>query len=148
MGAMNPPLPPGAPPQPPKKTNWWMIGGCGCMGVIVLGLGMIAVGFFSVMGIIKSTGPYKTALAAAQNSPAVQAELGTPIEAGFFTMGSVNTNSQNGATTEEADLTIPLKGPKGAGKVHYSATKAGNGWNVKDFSVTIDGSGKKIDLSR
>jgi hypothetical protein len=151
---MNPPIPPippapGMPPfpaAPPKKSNWWMIGGCGCLGMIVLGIGLAATIFFFVVNVIKGTEPYQTALTAAANAPEVQAELGTPIEAGFMPQGHVNSNTSNGNTTETADLTIPLKGPKGSGRVHYSARKSGGDWEVSDWTVTIDGSGNRIDL--
>lgn len=114
--------------------------------MIVLGIGLATAIFFFVVNVIKGTEPYQTALTAATSSPDVQAELGTPIEAGFMPQGHVNTNTTNGTTTETADLTIPLKGPKGSGRVHYAASKSGGDWDVSDFTVTIDGSGTRIDL--
>lgn len=123
-----------------------MIGGCGCLGMIVLGIGLATAIFFFVVNVIKGTEPYQTALMTAASSPDVQAELGTPIKAGFIPQGHVNSNTSNGSTTETADLTIPLKGPKGSGHVHYAARKSGGDWNVSDFTVTIDGSGTRINL--
>src|SRR5262245_51618992 len=107
-------MPPSTPPfpqaTPPKQKNWWLIGCSGCLGLIVLGMIAGGVIFFGVVKVIKSTEPYKTALAGATNSAEVQEELGTPIEAGFMPQGSVNTNTSDGSTVETADLTIPLKG--------------------------------------
>jgi len=142
--ASTPPSPP--PALPAKKTNWWLLGCGGCLGLIVFG--MIGAGalFFGVMKVIKSTEPYQTALTAATNSPEVQAELGTPIKTGFFLQGSVNSNIQNGITTETANLTIPLKGPKASGSLHYAAQKTDAKWTVSDFTVTVEGSEKKIHL--
>ena len=115
--------------------------------MIVLGiLGSVAL-FFGVTKVIKSTGPYKTAVATATNSPEVQAKLGTPITTGMMIQGSVNTNTSNGVTTEMANLTIPLKGPKASGSLHYAATKNGATWEVSDFTVTVDGTGEKISLA-
>lgn len=143
-------MPPSPPPFPqdtaPKKKNWWLIGCSGCLGLIVLG--MIAGGaiFVGVLQVIKSTEPYKTALAAASGSPEVQEALGTPVAPGFMPVGSVNSNTEGGTTVETADLTIPLKGPKASGSVHYAAKKAGGEWEVSDFTVTVEGSGQKIHL--
>lgn len=140
---------PETPPVPSaKKTNWWLIGCGGCLTLLVLMVLGIGAIFFGVTKIIKSTEPYQTAVSTAANSPEVQEELGTPITPGFFIQGSVNSNSSNGTTTERADLTIPLTGPKASGHVHYAATKTDGKWNVRDFTVTVDGSGKQIHLGQ
>ena len=135
------------PPVPPaKKTNWWLIGCGGCLTLIVLGaIGAGAI-FFGVMKVLKSTEPYQTAVAGATHSPEVQAELGTPITTGFLLQGNVNSNTSGGTTTEVANLTIPLKGPKASGSLHYAAEKSGTDWQVSDFTVTVDESGKKIHV--
>ncbi|MEP6672845.1 MAG: cytochrome c oxidase assembly factor Coa1 family protein [Chthoniobacter sp.] len=135
------------PPVPPaKKTNWWLIGCGGCLGLMVLALIGGGAIFMGVLKIIKSSGPYQTAVAGATASPEVQAELGTPIEPGFMPQGNVNTNDSGGTSTGTADLTIPLKGPKASGSLHYAATKDGGDWVVSDFTVTVEGSGKKIHV--
>ena len=142
-------MPPPTPgPVPTKKTNWWLIGCGGCLGLIVLGLIGGAVLVFGVTRVIKSTEPYTTAVSAAMNSPAVQARLGTPIQPGFLPQGNVNSHTSNGVTTETADLTIPLKGPKASGHVHYAASREGAKWEVRDFTVTVDGTGEQIKLGQ
>ena len=145
---MSSPIPPGSPglPPQPKKTNWWLWGCGGCLGLVILGIIGIGVIFWGVMGVIKGSESYRTAFSAAAKSPEVQAELGTPIEAGFMPQGNVSTNGLGDSATGNADLTIPLKGPKGTGSVHYAASKSGGNWDVSDFTVTIDGSGKRITL--
>lgn len=137
------------PPIPSaRKTNWWLLGCGGCLTLIVLGFLAGGAIFYGVMKVIKSTEPYQTALAGATNSPEVQAELGTPIQPGFMVQGAVNSNISGGTTTETADLTIPLKGPKAAGRVHYAATKSDGKWDVRDFTVTVDGTNKTIPLAQ
>jgi hypothetical protein len=139
-----------SPPQPPlpspSKTNWWLIGCGGCLGLLLIGaLGFGAL-FFGVMKVIKSSDPYKIAVDGAIRSPEVQAELGTPITTGWMIQGSVNSNISNGVTNETANLTIPLKGPKASGSLHYAAARTGDKWDVSDYSVTA-ASGKTIHLS-
>jgi hypothetical protein len=114
--------------------------------LIVLGILGSAALFFGVMKLIKSSEAYQTAVAAATNSPEVQAKLGTPITTGLMIQGNVKTNTSDGTTTGIANLTIPLKGPKGTGSLHYAATKNGSTWVVSDFTVTIDGTGESITL--
>jgi hypothetical protein len=114
---------------------------------VLIVLGVIAGGaiFMGAMKIIKSTEPYKTAVAAAINCRRSKARH--PHRTGFMPQGNVNSNTSNGETRETADLTIPLKGPKASGSVHYAATKNGSTWEVSDFTVTIDGTGEKISLA-
>ena len=138
-------MPPPTPEVPPaKKKNWWLIGCGGCLGLIVLGIIAGGALFFGIVKVIKSTEPYQTAVSVASNSPEVQDKLGTPITPGFMPQGNVNSHN----STETANLTIPLKGPKGSGNVHYAATKEDGKWNVSDFTVTIDGSEEKINLAK
>ena len=145
---MPPPIPPF--PQgagagtPTKKTNWVLIGCGGCLTLIVLGLIASAAIFFGVVNMIKSTEVYRMALATATSSPEIQEALGTPIEPGFMPQGSVNSHTSDGTTIETADLTIPLKGPKASASLHYAGRKAGGQWEASDFTVTVEGSGKKI----
>ena len=135
-----PPPPVGAPP--PKKTNWVLIGCGGCLGLIILGaIAGVAI-FFGVLKVIKSSDAYQTALNGAVNSPLVQEELGTPITAGMMPQGSVNTTNDTG----NADLTIPISGPKAEASIHYRATRANSVWTVSEHKVTVKGSGKEIDL--
>ncbi|HEY3897393.1 MAG TPA: cytochrome c oxidase assembly factor Coa1 family protein [Chthoniobacter sp.] len=142
-------MPPPTPPIPPatKKTNWWLIGGGGCLGLILLGILGFGALYFALTKVIKSTDPYKIAVDGATHSPEVQAELGTPIAPGFFIQGTVNSNISNGTTNETANLTIPLKGPKASGVVHYAGTRNDGKWEVSDFSVIVTGSNKRISLS-
>jgi len=142
--AMNPPYP-GA--ESPKKTNWWLLGCGGCLGLILLAAIGGALLFMGVLKVVKSSGPYQTAVDLATKSPDVQAELGTPITTGFFPMGNVSTHINNGVETGAADLTIPLKGPKDSGSLHYSATNSGKEWKISDFTLTVKSNGKVVPLN-
>lgn len=72
------------------------------------------VGFFVyIFGLhIKGTDAYACALAEARRSPVVIAELGEPIEPGFFAWTS--NYSQEGSVTDTS-FRITLEGPKGKG---------------------------------
>jgi hypothetical protein len=139
-----PPLPSGLPPATSGSSNkkWILFGGCGCLGLLLLGLAFAGALFLGVTKVIKSTGPYQTALASAKESPEVQAELGTPIEEGFMPSGNVNVTNDTG----EANLTFSIKGPKGSGTVHYRASRSRGEWHTQENTVTIEESGKVIDL--
>jgi hypothetical protein len=141
-----PPTPPPAPKS--KKTCLWL--GCGgCLGLVVLGAGGLAFFVFVIMGAIKNAEPYKTVMTTVKESPAVQAELGTPIEAHWNASLNVSANANGGTSSSTADFTIPVSGPKGSGSVRYVAAKTSDGpWTPSTFTVTVDGSGKVINLGQ
>ena len=147
---MNPPTPPlpGLPPalQPDqkKKTHWVLWGGCGCLGIVLIGALFSGLMFFGVSKIMKSTGPYETAFKGAAESPLVQAALGTPIEAGLMPMGNVVTSFDSGS----ANLTISISGPKGAGTIHFRATRSKGEWHTHEHTVRIERTNELIDLLR
>ena len=133
--------------HPVKEKNWWSrnwkwVVPSGCLTVILLFVGFFAVIFFGVFGILKSTEVYKTSLAAAQNSAEVQEALGTPVEAGLFMSGSINTNGGSG----DADISIPISGPNGKGTVYAIATKSAGTWSYSTLEVQVEGASGRIAL--
>lgn len=107
--------------------------------LFVLFVCSIAMIVFSAM---KSTDVYKDALAKAKANPAVIEALGSPIKDGLFVSGNTNANGASG----EADLAIPISGPKGKGTIYLKAKKSLGRWNYSDLAVEIQKTGERIDL--
>jgi len=130
------------------KPNWWSRNwkwfvptGClGFLALIAVFVGCILVFVFSVM---KSTDVYKTAIARAKASSEVQAALGTPIKEGFFVGGSQHVNPASG----DANLSIPISGPKGSGTIYVEAKKSAGHWQYSTLVVEIDATKKRIDIN-
>ena len=97
---------------------------------------------FLVFGTLKSTDVYKTALARAKSDPAVVEALGTPITEGFFMSGSTHVQGTSG----DADIGIPISGPKGKGTVYAVATKSAGRWNYSTLEVEVNGRADRINL--
>ena len=131
-----------------RNWKWFVPTGC-CLGtllglilaVAVFGFSIFAI-FSGVSAALKSSEPYKVAVARAHADARVATALGTPLEEGF-PMGSINTNNDTG----DVDLKIPISGPKGKGTIYVAGTRSGATWTYSKMSVTIDGSGNTIDLS-
>jgi hypothetical protein len=105
------------------------------------------VGFFGgiflfVFGVFKNSDVYVKSLTKAQASPAVIQTLGEPVEEGFLLFGSIHVNGPSG----EADLAIPISGPKGTGTIYAVATKSAGIWHFEVLKVGIKGSEERIDL--
>ena len=123
--------------------NWkWMVP-VGCLGLIVAAVAVVLIIVLVVFGAIKSSDVYQEALRRAQTSPAVVSALGQPVEAGWLVSGSVNVNSGGG----EADLKIPISGPKGNGTVYAVATSSGGDWDYSKLEVEVEGQSRRIDLN-
>jgi hypothetical protein len=134
-------------PPPPRQLSWLSRNmgcaiGLGCLAMVIAG----AVFFFGIFGIVfgamRSSDAYKVAVSTASANPTVVAELGTPIEPGWFTSGKVNTTGSTG----HAELSIPISGPRSSATITAVADKAGGTWTFSTLSVTVDGKPTPIDL--
>jgi hypothetical protein len=95
-----------------------------------------------VFSAVKSTDVYKDALARAKVHPAVIEALGSPITEGFLVSGNTNVNGASG----EANLSIPVAGPKGKGTLYVAARKSLGRWNYSGLVVEIGQTHQRIDL--
>jgi len=123
--------PAGLPPAPRPQRGWfgrnwkWFVPLVIVLPIIVCCGGVTAI-VGGVFGMIKSSEPYKHALAQAQSNPQVVAAVGTPIKASFFAGGNINLNNDAG----NADLVIPVTGPKGAGTIFDDLVNPANRENL------------------
>jgi hypothetical protein len=137
--------------QPPQKSwlrrNWIWVFAAGCLTpIIACGVGITLI-FALVFGALRSSEVYADAVRQARASPEVQARLGSPIKVGLWVSGSINLKTENGTETGDADLTVPLSGPKGTGTGHAVAHKAGGKWTYSTLEVVIPGNpAERIDL--
>ncbi|MCH6485092.1 cytochrome c oxidase assembly factor 1 family protein [Pseudoxanthomonas sp. LH2527] len=130
----------------PAQPGWWQRNWKWCVPVlgalllamfVALALGGVAL----LLGAIKSSGAYQQALTRAQSDPAVIAALGEPIRAGWFVQGNISTSGASG----EADLAIPLDGPRADGTLYVVAEKRAGEWRYETLAVNVDG-GERIVL--
>lgn len=134
------------PPSPAKnwwQRNWKWFVPTGCLSLIAfVALFFVCIAFF-VFGILKSSDVYKTAISRAKSDQRVVAALGTPIQEGMFVGGKVNVTGPSG----EADLAIPISGPKGKATIYAVGTKFAGEWTFSKLIVKVDGGGT-IDLNQ
>jgi cytochrome oxidase complex assembly protein 1 len=137
-------IPPAVPPSRPNwwKRNWKWVVPIGCLGVAAFFLIFAASIVIIVFSAMKSTDLYKDALTRATENPAVIEALGSPIKAGLLVSGNTNVNGASG----EANLSIPISGPKGKGTVYVAATKSLGRWNYSGLIVEIDKTHERINL--
>ena len=68
--------------------------------------------------------------------------LGSPITDGFLVSGNTNVNGASG----EANLSIPVSGPKGKGTIYAAATKSLGRWNYSGLVLEIEKTHQRINL--
>ncbi len=118
-----------------KKSSPWMWLGIGC-GVLALGLAaFVAFIVIVVFGSMRRAAPYQEPLALAQSDSRVIEALGSPIRPGYFFSGSINTKNRDG----DANLSIPIRGPKGGGILEVRATKTAGKWTYQVMKVEAKG---------
>ena len=121
--------------------NWgWVLGG-GCLTLIVLfflGIGTI---FFGVTKMFSSSEPYQHAMESTINNKDVIAILGEPVETDGMMNGSINLGGDG-----DADFKIPIKGPKGSGRIVVKAIKDYGEWGYSKLYVQFQGDYEVINL--
>lgn len=136
--------------QPQQRSwmgrNWWWAVPVGCLLPILACGGCFAVIGGAVFGALKSSDPYKEGVAKAKASPAVRDALGEPIQEAWYVSGNLNTQTTNGVETGNADLTIPLSGPKGSGSVHVVGQKNAGTWTYSTMDATLPGQNHPVNL--
>jgi hypothetical protein len=140
-GSYTTPHTPGGQPPPKKSSGCGKIALIGC--TVILALAIIFVGglVFFVFGAIKRSDVYTEARNRAAADPRVIATLGEPINTGWWVSGSVHVDNGRGT----ADITFPIKGPKGEAKVHATASRDTSAWSYSQLTVTPEGGGQ-IDV--
>jgi cytochrome oxidase complex assembly protein 1 len=141
---MEQPPPPG-PPAP--KTNWWKRNWkwfvpLGCFSIAILFVAFVASIVLIVPSAVKSTDVCKDALTRAKAHPAVIEALGSPVTEGFLVSGKTNVNGASG----EANLSIPVCGPKAKGILYVAAMKSLGRWNYSGLVLEIAKTHQRINL--
>jgi len=124
------------------SRNWKWLLPLGCLAPIVA-LALFVGGIVLVVGgAIRTSDPFNVGVQRARESPDVVASLGEPIEVGWLISGNINVNGPSG----EANLSIPLTGPKGAATLYVVAEKSAGEWVFERLEVEIEGASDRVDL--
>ena len=150
MSDAPPPIPAAPPPVPvvsvAKSSNGtkkaWLFGCGGCLVLVAL-LGAFGAAIFAF--VFKALGESEAAQASlreAQASTVLIEEIGEPMTVGWLVMGSVNVSNDSG----EADIIVPIEGPKGTASVHTIEVREGGVGTMQEMTATVAGSGTTVDL--
>ena len=134
---------PGSGVMPNQRKSWLGRYWIWLLAALLLCGALFVFGIFSlIIGAMRGSDVAKEAVARAQSNALVAQRLGAPISEGWFVSGSINVSTGSG----DADLTVPISGPKGKGTVYVKAMKTAGRWDYSLMQAAIDGSGDRIDL--
>ncbi|WP_430411431.1 cytochrome c oxidase assembly factor Coa1 family protein [Kordia sp.] len=130
----------------PRK-NWWQRNWkwfvpTGCLTLIVVFVIFIVAMFFTVTSMLKESTPYVDAFEAATNNSYVIEQLGEPIEQSALIQGQISISN----SASDADISIPLKGPKGEAMLHVIGTKNNSEWSYSKMKVYFTTSKDSLNL--
>jgi hypothetical protein len=140
------PFSPASPSPPAPKTwlqrNWkWFVPALALAGLLAMATFVIGI-FLLVRVTMTSSYPYKFAIQRAEHSPQVAAEIGTPIHVGWLILGRFNYQGSEG----DADLDVPIYGPRGTGHLFIVAKKHAGRWTFQTLEVDVMGDPVAIPL--
>jgi hypothetical protein len=111
--------------------------------MLALFFAFVAVIVIVVFGAMKSSDAYQIAVKRAESDPRVTSALGTPIKEGWYLSGKTNVTGGSG----DADLSIPISGPKSGGTLYAVAKKSAGKWHFSTLQVHVDKNDETIDLA-
>jgi hypothetical protein len=124
----------------PERTWWernlkWVLLAAVLLVLLCLAA-FVGLIFIAVVSATRSSEVYRTALMRAQAHPGVVERLGQPVEPGLLVQGRIETDNRQG----EADLAIPISGPRGEAEISLVARKRAGIWHFEHLEVrTPDG---------
>lgn len=144
MAAPSNPVPGVANPGPGWFARNWK------WALLITGLGLVLLLAAFAAGILllvetsfQHSGFYNDALDRARANPEVVQKIGQPLRAGWLASGGVNTT---GSSSGDANVAIPISGPKGKGTIYLVAKKSAGMWKFETLQVEVAGQGERIDL--
>ena len=113
---------------------------------VLIGIGgvllFVILVFVIAFKVLKSSWAYKNALEIVQKNTLVIGTIGQPIRQKGVVAGSVNINGSSGT----ANITIPISGATGKGKLYVHATKKNEKWEMASLVFKDVISSEEIQL--
>jgi len=90
----------------------------------------------------RSSDVYKQALTQVASNSQVREQIGEPLKPAWLISGQLNVSGSTG----NANLSIPISGPRGKGTIRAVANKTGGVWRFTHLQVSVEGQPTSIDL--
>jgi len=115
------------------RRNWKWFVPTGCVTLLLLILLSCAGVAYLALGLMKKSEVYKMAMRRVQTDPRAAKAFGAPIESGWLVTGNIRISGSSG----NADLQIPISGPKGKGTIYAAGVKSAGTWRLTSLKVRL-----------
>jgi hypothetical protein len=123
-----------------QNPNWKIP--FGCLTLIFLIALFVVILMTVITTSFRSSDVYKLALTQAASNSQVHELIGEPLKPAWLISGQLNVSGSTG----NANLSIPISGPRGKGTIRAVANKTGGVWRFTCLQVSVDGQPTSIDL--
>jgi hypothetical protein len=124
-----------------EQNPYWKIP-FGCLTLIFLIALFVVVLMTVITTSLRNSDVYKQALAQAASNSQVRLQIGEPLKPAWLISGQLNVSGSTG----NANLSIPISGPRGKGTIRAIANKTGRVWRFTYLQISVDGHPASIDL--
>jgi len=124
------------------SRNWKWVVPVGLVTLLLLLAAFVGSIFLIVETSFQHSECYVQALTRARANEQVAEKIGRPLTAGWLASGNVNVSGPSG----NADIAIPISGPRGKGTIYVVAKKSAGEWSFQTLQVEIQGDPQRIDL--
>jgi hypothetical protein len=119
-----------------RKDSWfaqhWALSG---IVALVGACALAGIFFASVFSLLRNSDAAQLALHQAEANPIVVRSIGAPLKTGWIVSGSVNIHGPGG----NAELAIPVIGPKGKGTLYATAIRRLSQWQTTSLAFAKEG---------
>jgi hypothetical protein len=122
--------------------NWKWVVPVGLVSGLILVGAFVGSIFFIVESSFRQSGCYTQALSRAQANPEILEKIGQPLTPGWLASGNINISGPSG----NADISIPISGPRGKGTLYVVAKKSAGEWSFQRLEAEVEGAEHRIDL--
>jgi len=122
--------------------NWKWAVPFGVLAALLLAVAFVGGILFLVETSFQRSEFYTQALARARANPQVAEKIGQPLQAGWLASGNLNVSGPSG----DANVSIPVSGPKGKGTLYVVAKKSAGVWTLVTLQVEVAEEAERIDL--
>ncbi len=123
--------------------NWkWAVPTGGCLLIIVLFVSFAGTLIWGITSMMLDSQAYVDTMEKAKTNTVVIERIGEPIETNGIIKGNINYTNGYG----HAELTIPIKGPKGEATIRVEGGGVEENWTYQTMDVYIYESRETINL--
>jgi Cytochrome oxidase complex assembly protein 1 len=134
-------------PLLPRPRTWFDRNWKWLVPLLIVAAASLIVGsfgalFYGIESSFRTSYPYQVAVQRATESPEVAAAIGKPLHIGWLISG----NASFKGSEADANFSIPISGPNGAGHIVVAGKKRANHWTLDVLEVDVGGRDQPIQL--